>query len=211
MVYLLVVLLLLSGCAVPLPETHVEQYPQLIETAPLPPPPSWYHRSEMVLEMRIFVAADGSVRELAWLESSGDREWDARAKNAVLRWRYTPAIESGKPTGIWVRHTVKVRFEDLVAVPLAEIVCLTREVADSVYSLIDAGSNFGALAKEVSVGEEGRAGGFRGLTNIGVFPTAVREVLRHLREGEVTLPLPLGDRFVIFKRVALAESKKLGT
>jgi len=146
-----------------------------------------------------------SVRQLAWVESSNDKEWDAEAERAILTWKYLPAMEGGKPVGLWVRNTLRVRFEEPTVFPLAEIVCPTREVADSVYGQLRAGADFEAAAKAVSIGPEGPAGGYRGMTNIGIFPAAVRNVLRLLKEGEITRPLPLGEWFVIYRRVAVRE------
>ena len=206
MVYLLAVLLLLSGCTAPPAEIRVDRYPLLIESSPLPPPPGWYQRNELLLEVRLYVAADGSVRELSWIESSNDREWNAKAEQAILTWKYLPAMEGGKPVGLWVRNTLRVMFEEPVVFPLAEIVCPTKEVADSVYVQLRAGADFEALAKAVSIGAERSAGGYRGMTNIGTFPVSVRDVLRGLREGEITKPLPLGDWFVIYRRVAVREA-----
>jgi len=206
MVYLLAVLLLLSGCTAPPTEIRIDRYPLLITSSPLPPPPGWYQRNELVLEVRLYVAADGSVRELSWIESSNDREWDAKAEQAILTWKYAPAMEGGKPVGLWVRNTVRVRFEEPVVFPLAEIVCPTKELADSVYVQLRAGAEFETLAKAVSIGPERSAGGYRGMTNIGTFPTAVRDVLRELREGEITKPLPLGEWFVIYRRIAVRKA-----
>jgi TonB family protein len=202
MVYLLAVLLLLAGCTSPPAEVRVDRYPILIESTPLPAAPSWFRRNELILDLRIYVAADGSVRDLEWIESSNDKDWDADARDAILKWKYQPALEGGKPIAIWVRNTVKVQFEEPVTFPLAEIVCPNGEVADSVYALLAGGRGFADLAREVSVGSDRANGGYRGLTNIGIFPVAIREVLRKLKEGEITKPLRLGDRFVIYKRLA---------
>lgn len=202
MVYLLaLVLLLASGCSSSLPEAQIERYPQLIESPPLPPPPAWFHRSELILNVRVYVNSEGSVRDVVWLESSNDKDWDVLARDAILKWKYLPATEAGLPVGVWVHHTLRVQFGEPVIIPLAEIVCPTREVADSVYALLGNRGNFEELAKKISTGPDAANGGFRGPTNIGIFPTPVREILQALKEGEVSQPVPLGDKFVIYKRV----------
>lgn len=49
------------------------------------------------VQVRVTVAADGSVDRLALAQTSGNRELDRAALEAVRRWRFQPATRDGQP------------------------------------------------------------------------------------------------------------------
>jgi len=52
--------------------------------------------------LRVFVNADGSARDVAIETSSGYARLDSAAKQAVERWRFTPARDGSAAIGAWV-------------------------------------------------------------------------------------------------------------
>jgi peptidyl-prolyl cis-trans isomerase C len=84
---------------------------------------------------------------------------------------------------------------------LAEILCTSREEADSVYNVIEQGQNFNELAMRYSVDPSREMGGMLGDVNINVFPENIRKSLSKLIINEYTKPMKYGDLYAIFKRL----------
>jgi hypothetical protein len=180
----------------------LDETPQLIETTSLPPlPTSIVYGNEIILEVKLHVGADGTVRDLIWVASSRNKEWDSLAANRIMTWKYIPASKEGKNVAIWVRQSVKVVTVEAEALLLREIVCLERASADSVYAMLKAGADFEELARNYSTSKTAEQGGYKGKVNLSVFPLVVRDRLSRLRDGEFTEPLLLGSNYVIYKRV----------
>jgi len=59
--------------------------------------------------LRVNVGADGRPQEIAFADRSGSRELDRAARDAVSRWRFTPALENGKPVAAVVEVPVDFR------------------------------------------------------------------------------------------------------
>lgn len=204
MVYRIAMLLLLSSCATLTPSTTVERSPQLITAASLPPLPSWFQRPELVLEVKVYVANDGSVKDVAWLMSSGDKSWDQESAARIMEWKYSPAIAGGKPIGVWVRQQVRVTALETSELALAEIACGTRELADSVYDLLKSGTDFGELARQFSVAPSSSNDGVLGLVKLASLSTAAQRAVVRLREEAITLPVEVKGQYVIYKRLRKA-------
>ncbi len=64
---------------------------------------------EGVVKLEVLVTEDGKVAEAKVAKSSRDRRLDAAAVEFVKGWRYKPAVQDGKPRGVWT-HAV-VTFE----------------------------------------------------------------------------------------------------
>jgi parvulin-like peptidyl-prolyl isomerase len=47
---------------------------------------------------------------------------------------------------------------------------------------------------------KGDRDGFLGAVDITLYPVQVREALEQLRENEISRPIKVGDRYVIYKR-----------
>lgn len=190
------------GCASTVPPSYLDESPRLVETTPLPPlPASVVTKKEVVLEVKLHVGADGTVRDLIWIASSRNKEWDSLAAGRIMAWKYRPASKEGKNVPIWVRQSVKVLSVEPEAILLSEIVCLEQATADSVYAMLKAGAAFEELARKYSTSETAQHGGYKGKVNLTIFPLALQDKLSRLREEEVTEPFPLGSGYVIYKRV----------
>ena len=199
---LLLVSLLFVGCASSTLPTYLDQTPQLVETTALPPlPTSVVLKKEVTLEVKLHVGQDGSVRDLVWLASSRNREWDSLAAQRIMTWKYTPASKDGKNIPVWVRQSVKVVTVDIETLLLAEIVSTDSAAADSVYAMLKAGADFEEMARKYSTSSTAELGGYMGKVSLSVFPLAVRDQLSRLQEQDFTAPLRVGDSFVIYKRV----------
>ena len=80
---------------------------------PVVSPPPQYPRAALrsassgTVHLRVDVAANGSVANVAVARGSGSRELDRAAVNAVRRWRFEPARRNGEP----VMATVDVPME----------------------------------------------------------------------------------------------------
>ncbi len=193
---------LFLGCASSVPPSYLDESPQLVETTPLPPlPASVVMKKEVILEVKLHVGADGTVRDLIWIASSRNKEWDSLAAGRIMTWKYHPASKDGKNVPIWVRQSVKVLTVEPEAILLSEIVVLERAMADSVYAMLKAGAAFEEMARRYSTSETAQRGGYKGKVNLAIFPLVLRDKLSRLRSDEVTEPFQLGSDYVIYKRV----------
>lgn len=59
--------------------------------------------------LRVFVAEDGSPKEIRLLQGSGYDRLDAAAQEAVSRWRFVPARKGNIAVAAWVQ--VPVSFQ----------------------------------------------------------------------------------------------------
>lgn len=202
MVRILVVALLLSGCASFESFDSAVTYPEVISEAPLPPWPFRTLNPEVDLVVKVRVSDDGSVRDALLMTTSGNEEWDSLAVAQIRKWRYSPARLDGRPFALWIRQTVRIRFEEPLIMVMAELTCSNRMLADSLYTLLKSGSSFDSLARQFSVSTTRDRGGSVGEINIRSLPQKIRSEVEHLREGEITRPLELGNQFVIYKRLS---------
>jgi|GEM_PF-396559 len=190
------------GCATTQNADMPEKMPQLIEQEPFPPMSASLMAYHSELDLRILVADDGSVEKAEIMNPSGDAAWDELADSRMKLWKFSPAIHDGKPVTMWINFHAHVKCEIPVYIGLAEIVCATATVADSVYTLLRAGEAFDALASNFSISKSKQNHGDLGQVDISRYGEKVRHVLKSLDENEYTEPLALGDHFVIFKRLA---------
>lgn len=65
------------------------------------------HQGTVVMHLEVGI--DGSVRRVELKHSSGHGDLDQAAMQAARRWRFTPALEDGKPVASWI--SVPVNFE----------------------------------------------------------------------------------------------------
>lgn len=64
---------------------------------------------EGVVSVRVLIGSDGRVKEIELIDSPHVDFWTATRKQALQKWRFTPATKDGKPFESWL--TLKVRFE----------------------------------------------------------------------------------------------------
>jgi TonB family protein len=149
----------------------------------------------------ILIDTSGAVLDARLPKSSGVREWDEESLHRVRQWRFTPPLAQGKPVARWVQLSVRVNFEEPLSMPLAELACQDRTLADSLYKLLEAGESFERLAEAFSRGETRLDYRFLGTVNVRTFPSHIQKEILKLGEGQCTPPLPRGWEYVIFKRL----------
>jgi TonB family protein len=175
--------------------------PQLLIQSQLPPIPASIKQPIFDLDVVLFVMEDGTVGKTRMLKGSGDAAWDSLALSSIRQWRFTPARMDNKPIGSWFHMQSTLRYADPQYMNLAEILCTSREEADSVYNVIEQGQNFNELAMRYSVDPSREMGGMLGDVNINVFPENIRKSLSKLIINEYTKPMKYGDLYAIFKRL----------
>ena len=118
----------------PAEEPEPEELPVVVESVPVttnPPAPvavdrgpllthqpspryprlAWRLGVEGAVEVRIHVRADGSVRLVEVLESSGSRQLDEAAQKALLDWRFEPAMRAGVAVAESYEHRVRFALQ----------------------------------------------------------------------------------------------------
>ncbi len=196
----LFLMVLLAGCsALEQTETPV-QPPRLARSAPLPPIVSNVQQGGIKFTVMIFVRGDGTVGDATLLKSSGHPDWDSLALHSILQWEFIPAEREGKPVEIWMRQPLVVQFLDPVMRTLEEIVSATQQDADSLELLLDHGVDFDTLLRHADQYGSERSGSLGGV-DISLFVPHLRDKLLRLGEGDVSRPLRVGNRFIIYKRL----------
>jgi TonB family protein len=199
MVFILIASFLLCGCAT-IEQVYVpDTLPQLVKQEPLPPWPFRIIEDEVTLDIKIRIGSDGSVKDVAFLTPSLSKEWNALALEKIREWKFSPATVDGRPVALWIRQTIRMRFEDATYLRLAEIVCPDQRTADSVYALLDAGAPFDSLARVFSTSSSRAQGGFLGDIDLRTLPLFVRHELQRVRTDHITSPILLGRNYVIYK------------
>jgi TonB family protein len=145
--------------------------------------------SGLVVNALFRVLDDGAVADVRLLGSSGEPDWDRAAIDSMKRWRFAPARDGSSPNGLWIRKKVVVQPHESIVMTLGELSAATRDEADSLYLLLQQRTNLDTLFVASLV-----------TTDIGRYPSHVRDELKRLRENGVTRPLRVGGRFVIYKR-----------
>ncbi len=189
------------GCASTQSMDMPEKMPRLIEQEPFPPMSETLFASHSELDLRILIADDGSVMKADLLNPSGDGVWDSLAVDRMKQWKFSPAIQNGKPISMWINFHARVKFELPVYIGLAEIECKSSSVADSVYALLRAGEDFDLLVSNFSISKSKENHGDLGQVDITRYGESVKHVLTELKENEYTEPVSMGEHFVIFKRL----------
>jgi TonB family protein len=199
MVFILIAAVLLCGCATVQPTYVPDTYPQLVKQEPLPPWPFRTHDQEVTLDIKIRIGSDGFVKDVTLLTPSLNAEWNALALEKIRGWQFSPAIADGRPVALWIRQTLRLRFEEASYLRLAEIVCPDQRTADSVYTLLDAGMPFDSLARVFSTSSSRTEGGFLGDVDLRTMPLFVRHEVQNIRANHFTSPILLGRNYVIYK------------
>lgn len=184
-----VTLMLLAGCGgsqqVAVPTEPVE----LISMTTLPPITWISYTTGMKLNVLIHVMQDGTVENVKMLGSSGDDEWDSLALQAMKQWRYAPPRRDGVPTDLWFRQMVVVQIQEPIVMTIGELVSPSLSKSDSLYAMLEKGTDLDTLFRQAI-----------GTFDITKYPPNVRDRLRKLKQGEITSPLRVGDKYVIYKR-----------
>lgn len=197
---LFLALLILGGCA-STPETIVsERLPSPIGEVYLPVYPSDVPYSVRI-HVRALIADDGTVQKAQISPRSGNDLWDSLAAQAIKSWRFSPALQNGRPVPAWIRFPVTLRFAEAHPISLAEIVVAARSLADSIYTLLLEGRDFGTLALRYSEAPTARDSGYLGARPLKDFPLPVQMAITSVGPGQTTRPLLVEGRYVIYKRL----------
>lgn len=149
----------------------------------------------------MLIDKDGKVERAKLITGSGDKAWDYLAETSLLKWEFSPALLDNDPVEILVRRKIVLQYVEPQAIALSEILCERKSAADSMYSMLTAGSNFSKLAKEYSVSPTKDQGGYLGKVDIRYYCKEIRQILSNLSEDEFTKPVVYGEHYVIFKRM----------
>ncbi len=177
--------------------------PVLISQTPLPPFPP-LHPLQKNIFAALHIDSAGNVTAVKFLKGSLTPSWDSLAAQTMKSWKFLPAIYEGKPTAMWYRYQFSLFFAEPKLMHLAEIVCDTKEQADSLYNILRFNDIFSQLATLYSRAETRSKGGYIGEVNIYTYPKNIWELLEKLHPGEITPPIPYGLSYIIFKRLAVA-------
>lgn len=193
---------MLAGCTSTKQLDNTVTPPVLLEQTTLPSLPMKAYFSNIVLNMRIFIDEEGSVKYVKFISGSGDKNWDSAACETVMNWRFAPATAGGKPVKIWVNQSAIIRPADPLYLTLAEIVCRNAEHADSVMKALSSGSDFYELASRCSCAPSKIQHGRLGSVDINKYSGEIFYTLRNTHPNDYTQPLKYGSRYIIFKREA---------
>jgi len=198
-VFFTIVLVLVAGCATTQPASPSEQ-PELVAMTSLPPVSAMYPSNGLKLNVLFHVRGDGSIIDVKLMGSSGDADWDRAATDSMKQWRFAPLTQDNVAVERWVRNTIILQVQEPTVLTLGELNASTQQDADSLHTLLDAGSDFNELMKQVVPGSTEPRGKFLGAVDIARFPRHVRDALRKLGFNQVTSPLRVGTTYVIYKR-----------
>lgn len=209
MTFLLVILLMLTGCTVTRQVVDVDSRLELVSMSSLPPHPSITFAGKMKLNVVFRVLNDGTIAEVRVLGSSGYPDWDLAAIDSMKRWRFAVTTNGGSLSEHSIRYTIIVHAEESIVMTLSQLVAGNQREADSLYSLLKSGILFDTLAKQFRAGSSNELGRFLGAIDIARYPQHVREELRRLPANDFTHPLRLGETYLIFKRFPKIEHNAL--
>ncbi len=197
---ILLVCVLLAGCATSRqPEVSAEG-PEVISIAPLPPLTSISTVRGLTMNVLFHVLRDGTVKDVRILGSSGDLEWDSLAAQSMKQWRFTPITLDSVTGDHWFRQKVVVHIQEPIVMNLGELVCASRAEAESLYVLLEKGADFDTLARQIRGIPSSEYCRCPGATEIARYPQHVRNELMKLGLNDLTPPLQLGNNYVIYKR-----------
>jgi TonB family protein len=175
--------------------------PQLIYQSPLPAFPATIQNLPSEISLSVFVLENGTVEQVRFSKSSGSNGWDSLAVIAMKQWRFSPARINNKPISTWFHMRAPLQYTNPMPFSLAEIICATKETADTIYKSLEQGQEFSELVKRYSIDTSRENYGIIGEVDVYCYPKNIRRALLRLDIEEYTKPLPYGDHYIIFKRI----------
>jgi protein TonB len=169
-----------------LPKLREYTPPQLPETAALS-----REKTEVMLSLRI--DEDGNVQRASVLRSSGEDQLDSAALAAARTWKYYPASKAGKPLPIVIEQKVSFATKLTTSVSFYEIVVDRKDLADSLWKILDTGGEFSQVASKFSTASSAAQGGRRENVSYNVLPNVLRTTLNRLSPGHISHPIELPD------------------
>lgn len=174
--------------------------PRLLKQSPLPEFKLSPHIDEFEFFCELIINDKGNVEKARLLRSSGDSEWDSLCTLSLLQWRFSPATSDGKAVKSVIRRRIKVVFNEPLLLHLGEIVCETRQSADSAYQELMNNSPFADVADRFSISDSKVNNGDLGKVNLLYFNEILRKEILELEPGDFTNPMPYGNHYIILKR-----------
>jgi TonB family protein len=199
MVFILIAAVLLCGCSALQQPYAPDILPQLMYQEPLPPWPFTSYEHEVALDIKIRIDTGGAVKDVSFVTPTLSKDWNTLALATIRHWKFSPAVANGRPVPIWIHQTLRMRFEQAAYLRLAEIVCSSQQIADSVAALLSAGAPFDSLAAACSIADSRTKGGLLGDIDLRTLPLLIRHTLEKLPTNHTSPPLPLGLHYVIYK------------
>jgi TonB family protein len=190
----------MAGCF-SIQQTGESSAPQPLFQSPLPALPESIQKPPSVLSIAVFILENGTVDKVQFMKSSGNAAWDSLAAVTIKQWRFAPARINGNPVGTWYHMRAPLHYAAPVFMSLAEIICDTKETADSAYEKLEQGHDFGDLVSQYSIDTSKTHYGVIGRTNIYSYQENIRDNLTRLDIGGHTKPIQYGNQYVIFKRL----------
>ena len=173
---------------------------ELVNVTSLPTLPARFPTGGLKLNVVFRVLDNGSIAEVKMLSTSGDENWDHAAADSMKTWHFTPSTQTSSPSGRWMRNVIVVQVQEPTLLPLGQITALSKQEADSLYALLERGTDFDTLLKQSRSGTNEPLGIYFGTINIARFPLQVRVELQRLRANNYTEPIRVGTNYFIYKR-----------
>lgn len=199
-IIILLCLIVLTSCSIFRTEKDTITEPRLLKQSSLPAVPTSLYNHDFEFYCELVIDEDGYVQRAKMLSGSGDKAWDSLATISLLDWKFTPALLNGTPIKKIIHNKISVVFVEPIIISLSEILCENREVADSLYSALLNGRNFGELAKKYSISTSREIGGYLGPVDVQFYTKEIRQILIDIKVNEFTRPLSYGNYCIIFKR-----------
>jgi TonB family protein len=190
------------GCATTPPAENTVPQMELISMTSLPALPARFPMGGLKLNVLFHVLDDGSVPDVKLLSTSGDENWDRVAIDSMKQWHFTASTQFASPSGRWIRNMIVVQVQEPTVITLGQLTALSRQEADSVYALLEQGTDFDTLLKRARPGSQQAMGVYFGTINIARFPQQVRAELQKLGVNNYTVPIRVGTSYFIYKRYA---------
>jgi TonB family protein len=189
------------GCVTTQPSEGTYIPPQLIEKVPLPSIPPSITSAKLEFTVKMQILENGIVGRAELQNSSGNALWDSAAVASFKQWRYSPARYQEKPIKMWISQKIVIHRTEPVILYLAEILCNSKEIADTVFIALKEGKDFVELALQYSISASREKLGILGRVDINRYNETIQNALKKLYIDEFTPPLAFGERYIIFKRM----------
>lgn len=194
---ILISIFLMVACGRSVPPSDYIQQPVRVTSLPIPDTHPEVDETELGVLLQIM--PDGSVNNAVIFKGALDRDWNEAVVDSLLKWRFT-SFEGGDVDGRWHRRQIKVQFEEPLHLNIAEFISTSREVADSLFRVLNRIDDLEAHLRE----DEDRTGytvSVHKNHDIAHYPHHIRRQLRILRENRTIRPVLLDGNFVLIYRL----------
>jgi len=156
-------------------------------------------KAEVLLSLRI--DEEGNVRRASVLKTSGEAPLDSAAVAAARSWKYSPASKAGKALPIVIEQKVSFAAKLTESTSFYEIVVDRKDLADSLWKILDMGGDFSGIAAKFSTAPSATHGGLRENARYDALPDILRVTLDRLSAGRMSNPVELPDgKYTIVKK-----------